>query len=917
MKKNLWSTIAFLIFFTIESISQTNCEIKVYDQLTKRPIYKASTTLVKERNGKLLGFSRTNGFGNSSISVSDKDSLKLYVSHSKYVQYFTRGFNCSDTIFLYPQSKVIKEVIVKGTKAVTMSGDTVSYIADSFRVPPGASVEELLKKLPGIQVAKDGSIKAQGKKVDRVLVDGDDFFGEDASAATKNLEASMIDRVEVIDVATNKSESTGSEDDKMKVINLKLKDDSKKGFFGKLEEGYSSTKRYQSTQMINLFRENTKLAGFLIADNLSSRMNWQDMQDMGISQNWTYDEDLDVWMDKNAENSTGNTFQVIPENLKTGGLLSQKLSDGSGVFKLKYNYNQSQYDGSQESSGSNVFNNSTQQYSSDNYVNSKFSKHLVGIMLEKRIDTNQKIIINASGNFGQYDGLNRTKGLIYLDSILVNRSLQNNPFEIKTESYTIDGEYERKFSKKGRLLGLKTDYSHSKNLGEKGSAMNGWLYAKNGDSSLQELNQQTDQNSLSSSLKFSGVYIEPIFLKGWNVETGLSFVSSKNTSLLNTFKLNAVTNLFEDRIASLSNNYKYIVNAWSEQLKINYRSKKFEMSAGAKFHQIGLNQDNLDSGETNLTRQFDYILPNLKFVWKYKRNSQVSLSMNKSVKPPELNSIQPFINNSNPQFIQIGNPNLTPSQNYIIKLSNSFWYPVSETNLWSSITYRMISNDFADSTMIDENGARKEYKTQVSGNSNLNFNLWYGFKIKKLGLECDPGLWMSIDNRSNYFNGTLLKTNSIWSSFNLNFQKAIDSLLTSRLECNLNWNQTTSDNPSFSNTNNLTWKFDFSQEVELPLKFKIKANLEYNILPKNSAFTESQSFALLVAHIEKSFMKENSLTARFTFYDILGQNRSINRNVYQNSISQSVSQALTQYLMLTMVYKFKNKRKTTNNETEF
>ena len=196
-------------------------------------------------------------------------------------------------------------------------------------------------------------------------------------------------------------------------------------------------------------------------------------------------------------------------------------------------------------------------------------------------------------------------------------------------------------------------------------------------------------------------------------------------------------------------------------------------------------------------------------------------------------------------------------------------------------------------------------------------NLWYGFTFKPLELDVNPGFWLNWNERSNYFNHERVKTNNIWSGFYWELSKRLDSLLESSLEFHLNWSQAQSDNPSFQNATNLNWDISTKQELRLPSKFKLIGELEYKIIPSNSSFGTTQSFTLLNASLERPFLKGNSLIAKLTFYDILGQNRAINRNFYQNNVSETISQALTRYVMLTMTYKFRKKRKQKEDEMDF
>lgn len=903
--------------------SQQIYQTYIYDKMTNKPIRGATCILVQKSNRKMLGYARTNGLGVLKIEADSlRDSLQVLVMHKKYVEYNTiilydKLARYRDTIELIPLSKVLQTVLVTANKAITMSGDTVTYVADSFKLPAGASVEDLLKKLPGIQVAKDGTIKAQGKSVQRVLVDGDDFFGEDASVATKNLDANMIDKVEVIDAATRKSEVTGSDDEKMKIINLKLKDEAKKGYFGKLEQGYSNTNRYTSTAMANVFRANTKLAGFYSMDNIRSSMNWQDMRDLGLdNQSWVYDEELDVWIDKGGDQGVGNTLQVIPQNIKAGGVLNQKFSDGSGVMKARFNHNQSLYEGTQQYSSTSYFDEKVQQIENLGNIDARNYKNSGLLSFDKTIDTLQKVHVGFSANISQYEGQNKSTNLIYLDSLLTNSSERMNPFRQRTESYSVNAEYERKFTKKGRLLGIQGDIDAQSSVGEKFNQMNGWLYSKSGDSTTQSLDQKTNLSNSKNNLKLSLSYIEPLFWKGWYAEMGLSSVFAKNSSFFNTFEKNNISNEYNVKINSLSNNYHYNVNAWSEQLKLNYKSKKIDWYVGAKFHQVSMSQENLDSGKISLQRNFNYLLPMASFSWKYKRNSNFSVNFRKSITAPTIEKLQPFTDNSNPQNTVTGNPTLSPIESYSISLRNNFWYPISQTNLWSNFSYKVLQNDIVDSTIVNESGAIQRFYTHYNGNTSMNLNVWYSFNFKPLGVQIDPGFWSNMSNKSNYFNSKLVKTTSFYSGFYFQMSKSIDSLLQSSVEFNLNWNQTETTNPNFQNATNLSWEISTKQELRLPLKFKFIGEIEYKILPSNSAFDDNQSFTLLNASIERPFLKENSLIAKLQFYDILGQNRTISRNFYQNNTSETISQALTRYVMLTLTYKFRNKRKSTGNELE-
>lgn len=890
----------------------------VVDQVTGKPVNKASTILVRSRNGKLIGYARTNGLGHSSLVSADLDSLKLIVNHSKYVPLILKDYRCKDTVFLYPLNRVIKEVIIKGTRAVTLNGDTVSYIADSFKVPPGSNVEDLLKRLPGIQVAKDGTIKANGTKVERVLVDGDDFFGNDATIATRNIEASMIDRVEVIDVESQRTQATGeTEDQKVKIINLKLKNDAKKGFFGKTKQGYSNTNRFESTNMLNVFRDKLKISAYALGDNLNTRLDWQDRQDMGLSQNWYYDEDLDEWTNSEGDLEGGNTFGVIPRNIKTGAMISQQFEDGTGAVNAKYNYNNQKFDGDQSNSNTLIFDQGKRSTQTSNRVNSETQKSNIGLSIEKRIDTLNKIFVTAKVATQKSDGENIANQLISLDSNLTNSSLRQNTYNSRVENYQAKIDFSHKFKKKGRFGGLSGDLSFNRNDNSGKNIMTGKLFDLAGSSALQSIDQSRSNYNKSSTIKLSSIYLEPLVKESLVLEGAASLLINQHKSFNNTFDKNVLTSEYTDLISSLSNNYTYNVLALSQQLKLRYKSKKIEMSVGAKLQETNLSQTNLDSTKLNLRRGFVYALPNTKFMWKYKRNSNLSLNFTTTITPPSLQEIQPFVNNFNPQFIVKGNPNLIPSYNYRFSLQNTFWYPVSQSNLWSNVSLRLTENDIVPSTDIDEKGNVTQTYVQVNGNYVLNGNLYYSFQIPSLQLNVNPGLNFSHTKSSQFNNGVNNQSMRNDGGFSMSFSKTIDSLLTSDLSFNLDYTKTNVSNSSFNNNELFTYRVSTEHKLSLPWKFKLTGELNWRYMPVGNSFNQDQSFVLLNAGLERSFMKDNSIILALNFYDILNQNRTVTRYFTNNQIYESIQQALTRYGMLSLTYKFKNKAKSQENENGF
>jgi len=229
---------------SLQSFSQKSGSIKgmIYDTAKSEPVPGATITVMKKKDSSLVSFTMVDNKGRFQLDL-DNGEYRMLVTHVNYhntSRIFTLDNNNKTldfgNIFVTNKNTILPEVLITTESApVTLVDDTIQYNAGSFKTLPNANVEDLLKKLPGMKVEKDGTVKAQGEKVQKVLVDGKEFFGNDPKIATKNLPADAIDKVQVYDKLSDQAQLTGFDDgNSEKTINLKLKKEKKKGGFGKI-----------------------------------------------------------------------------------------------------------------------------------------------------------------------------------------------------------------------------------------------------------------------------------------------------------------------------------------------------------------------------------------------------------------------------------------------------------------------------------------------------------------------------------------------------------------------------------------------------------------------------------------------------------------------------------------------------------
>src|SRR5437764_622228 len=246
------------------------------DTVAKQPVTSATITLMRKNDSSLVSFTMTDKSGRFALTGIQSGEYRLLITHINYHSAIVSVKIADDhtvldlgNIIMNDRSKVLSEVIVTSeTPPVTLVGDTIQYNAGSFKTQPNANVEDLLKKLPGVKVEKDGTVKAQGEKVQKVLVDGKEFFGNDPKIATKNLPADAIDKVQVYDRLSDQAQLTGFDDgNSEKTINLKLKKDKKRGMFGKINAGTGTDERYQAKLNVNSFKGARQLSVIGMGNN--------------------------------------------------------------------------------------------------------------------------------------------------------------------------------------------------------------------------------------------------------------------------------------------------------------------------------------------------------------------------------------------------------------------------------------------------------------------------------------------------------------------------------------------------------------------------------------------------------------------------------------------------------------------------
>jgi hypothetical protein len=470
--------IFLLIILNTSAFSQKNSlKGTVTDSIAKKGLHYSIVALVDLTDTTLYKSFRGNESGKFEIKNIPPGKYTVMISYPGMAD-FLQNIIIGDTsmidlrdIIMVPESVLLQEVIVRSASAIRMRGDTLEYTADSFAVRPGSNVEELLKRLPGIQVDKNGKITAQGKEVEQVLVDGDEFFSDDPGLAIKYLNAGAVDKVQVFDKKSEQSDFTGIDDGyRSKTINLKLKSNRKNGYFGKLAAGTNGKQYYNHEGMGALFNEGKKISVFGMSSKTGKAGLSMSELSKYVSQDYERIDDgtgMGYFLgnyDYEGENYYGNG---LPSVIYGGAHYSDKWKGGKQKLFSNYRIKQTNSAGWNNSSSITVLPDGTGFSSKNNSseTSHNFIQKASGNFTAP-LDSFSVLKISVNGNVGNNTRNSSSNAESKNEKgFFVNKNIQSNTSNAENKSFGTNISYQRKFKRSNRTLSLlfQQDYNDGNN----------------------------------------------------------------------------------------------------------------------------------------------------------------------------------------------------------------------------------------------------------------------------------------------------------------------------------------------------------------------------------------------------------------------------------------------------------------------
>lgn len=923
----LTSLTLLLVFSSMLLFAQNPYSIKgaVVDTAATYKMVNTTITVLNQKDSTLVKFARVTPEGTFSLNNLKSGKFILMVTYPGYADYVedfaldsAKSSKDFGNINVILKATLLEGVIIQGkVAAIKIKGDTTEYNAGSYAIQPNSKVEDLLKQLPGIQVDKDGKITAQGQTVNKVLVDGEEFFGDDPTLVTKNLRADMVDKVQLYDKKSDQATFTGIDDgEKNKTINIKLKEDKKNGYFGKLEGGIGTDKFYKGQAMFNAFKGKQKFSAYGITGNTGQTgLGWGDRDKYGgASSNMEFSDDGGMMFfsggNDDFESWDGQyNGQGIP-TAHSGGLhYENKWDSDKHAINSNYKIGSIGVEGTRE--------NLTQNNLPGGLINSSSNQTFDNLMFRQKADVTYTIKLDSTSTLKlMVDGtLKNSK--TREDNISASLRGDNTKQNTGMRSLSNDGDQQlfnasafwtKKLKKKGRTLSVNVKQAVNENDTKGYLDSRSEFFNDQGVSdSILLVNQYKINNTSNSSFNTNMTYTEPL---SKTLSLVLSYGLGINNSNSDRKSFNKGTSGEYDVLdRQFSNNFDLDQLSNQGGATFNFKKDKSTINFGTKVSTVNFRQFDAYTDKT-FKRNFMNWNPQLSYQYRFSQQKSIYLSYYGNTNQPTIDQIQPVRVNTDPLNESIGNPNLKPSFRSSMNLYYNSYKVLSDQYIYVNGGYSFTTNPIINHTTTDSQGKNFYQSINLHDKSPYNYNFNFGANKKIKALDMSVGLNLRTNGSVNYTQvsdtvRTELNTSKSYSySGGLNISKYKEKKYDFRLSGGPSYNIITSSLQTRNNNKGWGFQGDASFNVYLPGKIQIGSDAEYQFTAKTQTFDQDLERFIWNAAISKKFFKQENLKISLSGNDLLNQNVGFSRYANGNMVTQNSYTTIQRYFMCTLSWDF-------------
>ena len=903
--------LVFALLFTLFSFSQEKSfEITgtVQTEDTKQPLESATVYLERVKDSSIVTYTISDKQGNFKLEGTTYDAnLNFFISYVGYGTYKRKVAIDKEKIDLKTISlqldNQLGEVLVKSTAPITIKKDTLEFNVKSFKTKKDATVEDLLKQLPGVEVDDEGNITVNGKSVNKILVNGKPFFGDDPTITTKNLTKEIIEKVQVVDTKT-KSEAFSGEagDNDNKTINLTIKEENNKGVFGRISAGAGTDERYEYAGMVNFFDNDRRISVLAGGNNINSpgfsfgeiSKMFGNARRVSISSTGSFNFDGRSFGGgqgiTTSSNAGLNYADVIGETVDISADYFNSTSNSENVSSSQ-----------RETilADSRFFTNSNSR--SDNDTDSHSAN------LEFEIETDSTFQLNIEPSFGYSTSRTRFNSFdetLDEDLVLTNQSEVNSNVERFAREFSTDISATKRFGSKGAFIRARFDTEISKQESDDFVNSIAEVFGTAPETILRD--QFTDGTNDSYGFSSELTYRLPIITKKFFLNFEYEFSKDKDMNRASTFDFDTGDQAYTDFNTELSTDFEYTDSRSVPSFGATFRGEKLFTRFDIGYNIRTLENNDLLRPQFNVERQFKNLQASYRINYRFSPKSSVYVSWRLRNNPPALRQLQAFTDVSNPLRIIIGNPNLEPSNRHTFYGGYNGFDWQKRTGLYFNFNASVVDNQVVSKSVVDpETLVRTTTYENVDGNYNYGISGNYSKEIKLDTLKRIKLNLRARFNRSkniNFNNDVQYASTVNTISPRLGIDFIWDKVMEIKPFYSMNISNNIFDINTFEDRNFVSHNAGLRTATFLPEKFEWRNDINFNYNP-NVAEGFQKSAWFWNSTLTYSLFKDKGLIT-LKVYDLLNQNTNARRIATQDYIQDSQSTVLRQYFMLGFSYKF-------------
>lgn len=880
------------------------------------PLPSATILLLNPKDSSLVNFVLGDANGNFTLKNVSKGDHLIKVSFIGF-RPLTKKITTPEItqiidlgkLQMVPKSNELEAIEIEAEKApVVIKKDTIEFNAGSFKTKPNAVVEDLLKKLPGVEVDNDGNITAQGEQVRNVTVDGKKFFGSDPKLATKNLPADAINKVHLFDKKSDQATFSGIDDgSREKTINLELKEEKRNGAFGSVMAGIGNEGRYQGRASLNKFTRSRQFSvlgmgnnvneqGFSMEDYMNFTGGSQQMMGGGGAVRMTFSSDNTNGVPLNFGNRANGIMSNLAGGVNMNNQFSKKTElNGSYFFNyLDHQRSQTTYRENFLPSRGAVGSRDVYNYDQNSVMHNTNANHRVNFTLDHKIDSTNSIKLTSAFTYNETDSENRsTSRNLSSDEVVQNETERLSLSSGTNTSLNSTLLWRHRFAKKGRTFSTNFQFNYGENnrTGFLDATTRNY-FTQPSDTIFKQISDQATQNIMYGA---TVSYTEPLGGRKY-LEANYTFRKNLNDVERNVSDVSGDAPVYDPLLSNLYNSdYEF------HRAGLNFRMNrtKYNVTVGGALQQTYL-QGYLELRDVEILRDYQNILPSVRFNYEFSSSKRLSFDYETSVQEPSIQELQPVIDNSDPMNIYEGNPALRPAYSQSWRMNFTTFNAVNFMSFFAFLDVDYITNSITNSRSINEQFISVTQPVNVDNNMSVMGNASLSFPVNKIKSRFTFGANVRNRRSINLLNDIASTINSQSAGGNIRYsfryKEIFDLGLSARIERQLTDYEFQQNDQIFLNNN-------YTAETNLTILKNYQLSSNFEILQyENQNNNYNQTIPLLNLSVSRFLLKNKTGELKFAVNNLLDKALGVSQTANLNYTERQTTDSLGRIFMVSFTY---------------